>query len=79
MLIKKTYGELNPNDVIFFHGALLILVDVWCFESNDGKTVIRFKTRPYNDNAVKLLGAFYANGTYGGISSLPIECYIKGE
>lgn len=79
MLVKKTYGELNPNDVIFFHGALLILVDVWCYEANDGKTVIRFKTKPYNYQAINILGEFYANGTYGGISSLQIECYVKDD
>ena len=71
------YGELKKNDVIWFHGAQVIIKNVECVgichnEWHDGERIINFEIEPYNDEAIKVLGNFYSHGTYGGVESLTV-------
>ena len=78
MTVTKRMDELNVNDVIYQYGALLIIKDIWCYEDDrNGRTVIRFKTSPYNNKSIDILGNFYCNGTYGGYADVSITCYVK--
>lgn len=79
----KRYDELEKGDVIMFHGAKLELVDVRidkpapANECYPNECVIRFDTKPFDKAAVKVLGNFYANGTYGGVGCLTVEVIEK--
>lgn len=73
--IIKRFGELEKGDIIFQYGVLFRLVDVWMYERDDGKIVVRFKTEPYNQATVEMVGRTAAYGTYGGISTLEMTCY----
>ena len=77
--IIKRFGELEKGDIIFQYGVLFRLVDVWMYERDDGKIVVRFKTEPYNQATVEMVGQTAAYGTYGGISTLEMTCYIKDD
>ena len=66
------YDELKVNDVILFHSAKVRIVDVKQYLPTDATEdiVVRFTIAPYDEQAVKVLGSFYANGTYGGNADL---------
>lgn len=75
----KRYDELKVNDVIWWYGARVKIVAVRSYpyteEHFKGQTdkVIRFDIEPYDDDAVMILGNFYAHGTYGGVGCLEAE------
>lgn len=76
----KKYKELRKGDIIWWYGGKVKIEEIWI----DGKgsyykdeNVIRFRVRPADDECIKTLGNFYANGTYGGIEHL--EAVIADE
>ena len=69
------YDQLRAGDIICWHGAkeqVMETVDECESKYYPGERVIRFTLRPYDDEAVKMLGKFYANGTYGGVGFLTV-------
>lgn len=71
------YGELNKNDIVIFHGAQVVIketrVNGICDNNyHKGEKIISFDIEPYDDEALKILGNFYAYGTYGGVESRSI-------
>ena len=72
------YGELKKGDVVYFHGALVKIVNTiiggvcnnGCYK---GERIINFEIEPYNDEAEQILGSFYGHGCYGGVESLTLE------
>ena len=75
----KRYDELKVNDVIWFHGAKVKIIDVQFFPYNEeyyrdrtDKTVT-FTIEPANEEAIEILGRFYSHGTYGGVGCLTVE------
>ena len=78
--MKKTirYDEIRVNDVLYFHGANVIVTDVKtrpapANEWYPNEKSISFTIKPADDEAENILGRFYANGTYGGVGCLTIE------
>jgi hypothetical protein len=72
------YDELKKSDVIRFHGAKVIIVDITETPAPANKwypneKTISFKIKPFDDEAIKILGSFYANGEYGGVGCLTTE------
>ena len=70
------YDELRAGDIILFSGAKVIVeetVDEGESTYYPGESVIRFTIRPYDDEAIVMLGHFYAHGTYGGVGFLPAQ------
>lgn len=71
------YGELKIGDVVYFHGALVKIVNIIaggvcnnsCYK---GEHIINFEIEPYNDEAEQILGGFYSRGCYGGVESLTL-------
>lgn len=71
------YGELKKHDIICFHGAQVVIKDVRINgicdnELHKGEKIISFDIEPYDNEALKTLGKFYAFGTYGGVESITI-------
>lgn len=77
--MKVKYSELKVNDVIMWYGAKVRITKI-----NRIKRVLNAKTQkeenctyftiePFDDNAVKILGSFYARGTYGGVDWLEVH------
>ena len=71
------YGDLQKNDVVWFHGAQVLIKDVRVVGICDnefckGERIINFDIEPYNDEALQILGKFYGYGTYGGVESLAL-------
>lgn len=78
MTYTKRFGELEKGDIIFQYGVLFRLVDVWCYDDDNGRVIVRFRTEPYNNATIETVGKTFAYGVYGGVSSLKITCY-KGD
>lgn len=75
MLSIIRYDELKVGNVIRFHGANEIVVDVWDEGESEyypGEKIIRFELRPYDEEAIKILGNFYSKGVYGGVGFLTV-------
>ena len=71
------YGELKIGDVVYFHGAVVKIVNIItggvCSNScYKGEHIINFEIEPYNDEAEQILGSFYSHGCYGGVESLTL-------
>ena len=71
------YGELKKGDVVYFHGALVKIVNTIIGGICDngrykGERIINFEIEPYNDEAEQILGSFYSRGCYGGVESLTL-------
>lgn len=75
------YDEMRAGDVINWHGARELVEEV-IFEGeseyNPGEQVVRFKLRPFDEEAEEILGKFYSNGTYGGVWSLKVDLIHRG-
>ena len=72
------YDELKINDTILFHGARVIVTDIKtrpapANEWYPNEKSVTFTIKPADDDAIKELGRFYANGTYGGVGCLTVE------
>lgn len=78
------YDQLKDKMVIKFHGANVIVFNVKHFEREEemymfdyrGKVtsniVVNFDIKPYDDEALEILGNFYAYGNYGGAGFLEV-------
>lgn len=76
MIIR--YDELRKNDVILFHGAKLRITEIHetpapANEWYPNEKTISFTVEPADKSAVKILGNYYAHGTYGGVGCLEIR------
>lgn len=74
---EKRYDELKAGDIILWHGAIEVVEEYKEYpapanEWYPNEKLIRFKLKPYNDEAVECLGSYYANGTYGGVGCLTV-------
>ena len=71
------YDELKVNDVVNFHGANVRIKKVVEHPAPANKwypneKTIDFDIEPADEEALKILGSYYANGTYGGVGCLEI-------
>ena len=71
------YDEIKVNDIVKFHGADVKIVKVVehpapANEWYPNEKTIDFTIEPANEEALKVLGSFYAHGTYGGVGCLGI-------
>jgi hypothetical protein len=76
--MKIRYDELKKNDIILFHGANLRVTTITETPAPANKwypneKTIGFEVEPADEKAEKILGKFYARGTYGGVGCLEIE------
>lgn len=69
--MTKTYGELNTNDIIWFHGAKVRIVSV-DHKTVEGTPWTGFEIEPADDEALEILGKFYGYGRYGGNDYLEV-------
>lgn len=74
------YGELKVGDVVFFHGAKVVIKNIHVSgicdnEWHKGENIINFEITPYDDEAINILGNFYSHGWYGGVESLTLTKY----
>lgn len=69
--MTKTYGELNTNDIIWFHGAKVRIVSVDHL-TVEGIPWTGFEIEPTDDEALEILGKYYAYGRYGGNDDLKV-------
>ena len=72
---RVRYDELKVGDVIRFHGADVRIKDYREYPAPanayyPNEKTIRFDIEPVNEEAIKILGNFYAHGTYGGVGCL---------
>lgn len=77
-LTKIRYDEIKVGDTILFHGAKVIVIDVKtkpapANEWFPNEKSVTFTIKPANDEAIKEIGSFYANGTYGGVGCCTVE------
>lgn len=68
---RKTYGELKIGDIIYWYGALVRIVKINRVNC-EKEDCTYFTIEPYNVEAIRILGEFYAHGTYGGINKLSV-------
>ena len=71
------YDELKVNDVVRFHGADVRIKKIVehpapANEWYPNEKTIDFEIEPANDEALKVLGKFYAYGNYGGVGCLEL-------
>ena len=71
------YGELKVGDVVFFHGAKVVIKNINVSgvcdnEWHKGEKIINFEIEPHDDEAIDILGNFYSHGCYGGVESLTL-------
>lgn len=75
------YKDLQKGDVIAWYGALLrivAIVHIMRTYKGEKDPCTYFTVEPYNDESVKILGRFYARGTYGGVDYLEVSRMKKG-
>ena len=76
------YDELKVNDVVRFHGADVRIKKVVerhapANEWYPNEKTIDFEIEPANDEALKVLGKFYAYGNYGGVGCIELPLVAR--
>ena len=74
--IKVKYSELQIGDIIYWYGALVRIISINRVNTDKGSCTY-FEIEPYNDESIKILGKFYAHGSYGGVDWLEVHKVIN--
>lgn len=61
------YKDIDPNDIIIFQGAKVRIVKLY---RNNEETF--FQVEPEDEEALEILGNFYAYQEYGGKNTLTV-------
>lgn len=74
------YKELKVGDIILWYGAKERVKEIRITElREESKKIypnekrIHFTLEPVDEEALKILGKFYAHGEYGGVGCLKVE------
>lgn len=76
------YKDLQKGDVIAWYGALLRIVAITRMTrtyKGEKDPCVYFTVEPFSDESIKILGRFYARGTYGGVEWLEVARVKGGE
>ena len=74
----KRYDELQIGDEVIFYGANVRIKDIKRRPytekayKNECTETISFEIEPADEEAIEILGNFYAHGWYGGVGCLKV-------